>query len=113
MSETVQRILQRVFVEGDEVLIELAHRFDDADLAETGLMVRREEFAVAAHETPDDLKRALDALIDRLRDLHARQLPPSGGRSATGSATARSSGRSAPWAATSRAAARSTRPPSA
>ena len=30
--ETVQRILQRVFVEGDEVLIELAQRFDDADL---------------------------------------------------------------------------------
>jgi histidinol dehydrogenase len=75
VSETVQRILQRVFVEGDEVLIELAHRFDDADLAETGLMVRREEFAVAAHETPDELKRALDALIDRMRDLHARQLP--------------------------------------
>ena len=75
VSETVQRILQRVFVEGDEVLVELAQRFDDADLSEIGLMVRREEFAVAEHETPADLKRALDALIDRLRDLHARQLP--------------------------------------
>jgi histidinol dehydrogenase len=73
--ETVQRILQRVFVEGDEVLIELAQRFDDADLSDTGLLVRREEFAVAEHETPDDLKRALDALIERMRDLHARQLP--------------------------------------
>lgn len=75
VSETVQRILQRVFVEGDEVLIELAQRFDEADLSESGLMVRREEFAVAEHETPGDLKRALDALIERLRDLHARQLP--------------------------------------
>ena len=75
VSETVQRILQRVFVEGDEVLVELAQRFDDADLSDIGLMVRREEFAVAEHETPADLKRALDALIDRLRDLHARQLP--------------------------------------
>ena len=73
--ETVQGILQRVFVEGDEVLIELAHRFDDADLSDAGLLVRREEFAVAEHETPDDLKRALDALIERMRDLHARQLP--------------------------------------
>ena len=73
--ETVQRILQRVFVEGDEVLVELAQRFDDADLSDTGLLVRREEFAVAEHETPDDLKRALDALIERMRDLHARQLP--------------------------------------
>jgi histidinol dehydrogenase len=73
--ETVQRILQRVFVEGDEVLIELAHRFDDADLSRTGLMVRREEFAVAEHETPGDLRWAIDALIERLRDLHGRQLP--------------------------------------
>jgi histidinol dehydrogenase len=73
--ETVQRILQRVFVEGDEVLIELAQRFDDADLSDTGLLVRREEFAVAEHETPDDLKWALDSLIERMRDLHARQLP--------------------------------------
>ena len=73
--ETVQRILQRVFVEGDEVLIELAQRFDDADLSGSGLLVRREEFAVAEHETPDDLKRAIDALIERMRDLHARQLP--------------------------------------
>ena len=40
VSETVQRILQRVFVEGDEVLIELAQRFDEADLSESGLMVR-------------------------------------------------------------------------
>jgi len=75
VSETVQRILQRVFVEGDEVLIELAQRFDDADLTRSGLMVRREDFAVAEHETPDDLKWALDALIDRMRELHARQLP--------------------------------------
>ena len=73
--ETVQRILQRVFVEGDEVLIELAQRFDDADLTRTGLMVRREEFAVAEHETPDDLKWAIDSLIERMRELHARQLP--------------------------------------
>ena len=101
VSETVQRILQRVFVEGDEVLVELAQRFDDADLSETGLMVRREEFAVAEHETPADLKWALDALIDRLRDLHARQLPSEWWEDPTASATARSSDRSAPSAATS------------
>ena len=44
-------------------------------LTRTGLMVRREEFTVAEHETPDDLKWAIDALIERMRDLHARQLP--------------------------------------
>jgi histidinol dehydrogenase len=75
VSETVQRILQRVFVEGDEVLIELAHRFDDADLSASGLMVRREEFAAAEGEVPTDLRRALDDLIERLRQMHTRQLP--------------------------------------
>jgi histidinol dehydrogenase len=75
VSETVQRILQRVFVEGDEVLIELAQRFDDADLSESGLMVRREEFAAAEGETPRELRQALDDLIERLRVIHARQLP--------------------------------------
>jgi histidinol dehydrogenase len=75
VSETVHRILQRVFVEGDDVLIELAHRFDGADLAERGLLVRREEFDDADRRTPDDLKRPLDELIERLRGFHVRQLP--------------------------------------
>ena len=34
VADTVAGILQRVFVEGDDVLIELAHRFDGAELAE-------------------------------------------------------------------------------
>lgn len=75
VSETVQRILQRVFVEGDDVLIELAQRFDDADLSETGLIAQADEFEAARAETPAELKAALDDLIDRLRDYHARQLP--------------------------------------
>ena len=75
VSETVQRILQRVFVEGDEVLIELAHRFDDADLSRTGLMVTDDEFDAAEDGTPDELKRPLSELIERLRGFHARQLP--------------------------------------
>ena len=33
VADTVAGILQRVFVEGDEVLIELAQRFDGADLS--------------------------------------------------------------------------------
>jgi histidinol dehydrogenase len=75
VSETVHRILQRVFVEGDDVLVELAHRFDDADLSEQGLLVGPDEFDVAERETPDELKGALEELIDRLRDFHGRQLP--------------------------------------
>jgi histidinol dehydrogenase len=75
VTDTVAGILQRVFVEGDEVLIELAHRFDGADLASSGLLVSDEELAKAERDTPVELRAALDGLIDRLRDLHERQLP--------------------------------------
>lgn len=74
-SETVRSILQRVFVEGDEVLIELAHRFDGADLSGGGVLVNDAEFAAAERETDPALRRALDELIERLRDLATRQIP--------------------------------------
>ena len=74
-SETVRSILQRVFVEGDDVLIELAQRFDGADLSGRGVLVTDAEFAAAERDTPADLRRALDELIARLRELAARQVP--------------------------------------
>ncbi len=75
VTETVSGILQRVFVEGDDVLIELAHRFDGADLSDSGVLVTDDEMARAERDTSPDLRRALDELIDRLREHHARQLP--------------------------------------
>ncbi|MBA3763984.1 MAG: histidinol dehydrogenase [Actinobacteria bacterium] len=75
VADTVAGILQRVFVEGDEVLIELAHRFDGAELAEDGLIVTDAELDAAAADIDPQLRRALDDLIDRLKDLSARQLP--------------------------------------
>ncbi|MGZ4133415.1 MAG: histidinol dehydrogenase, partial [Actinomycetota bacterium] len=73
-TETVRQILQRVFVEGDDVLLELAERFDGCGLA-GGVLVTEEEFARAERETPPELRAAIDELIERLRDLSARQLP--------------------------------------
>ncbi|MEO8424253.1 MAG: histidinol dehydrogenase, partial [Actinomycetota bacterium] len=73
--ETVRDILQRVREQGDPVLVELARRFDGADLAATGLIVTDEELDRAVSETPEDLRAALDALIRRLHVLHDRQLP--------------------------------------
>ena len=75
VADTVAGILQRVFVEGDDVLIELAHRFDGAELSEGGLLVSDAELDAAAADIDPRLRRALDDLIDRLRDLAARQLP--------------------------------------
>jgi histidinol dehydrogenase len=75
VTETVRGILERVREHGDPVLVELARRFDGADLSAGGLIVTDDEFDRAESETPEDLRAALDALILRLRDLHDRQLP--------------------------------------
>ena len=52
IAETVAGILQRVFVEGDDVLIELCQRFDGADLSETGIIVTDEEFDAGRARDP-------------------------------------------------------------
>ena len=75
VTETVRGILERVRVHGDAVLIDLAKRFDGADLLTTGLVATDVELDHAASETPEALRVALDALILRLQDLHRRQLP--------------------------------------
>jgi len=74
-AETVREILQRVFVEGDEVLIELAAKFDGVDLSDGAILVTDEELDAAARDTPAELRAALDELIERLRDLATRQTP--------------------------------------
>jgi len=76
VSDTVREIVQRVRDEGDDALFELALRFDGANLRETGLVVSPGEFAVAIDAIPRELRLALDGLIDRLADLHRRQIPP-------------------------------------
>jgi histidinol dehydrogenase len=75
VADTVAGILQRVFVEGDDVLIELARRFDGADLHGGGVLVTERELDEAETATPAELTAAIDDLIDRLRDLAVRQLP--------------------------------------
>ncbi|MGZ8652832.1 MAG: histidinol dehydrogenase [Actinomycetota bacterium] len=75
VTETVRGILERVRDQGDPVLIELAQRFDGADLLPSGLIVTDDELDRAGTETPGELRAALDALIRRLHDLHGRQLP--------------------------------------
>ena len=75
VADTVREILARVRAEGDEALLDLALRFDGADLRERGLVVPPEEFAAALDAVPAELRRAIDGLIDRISDLHRRQLP--------------------------------------
>jgi histidinol dehydrogenase len=76
VSDTVRQIARRVRDEGDAGLLELTLRFDGADLRERGLLVSPEELDAAESETPERLRRAIDAMVDRVADLHWRQIPP-------------------------------------
>jgi histidinol dehydrogenase len=75
VANTARGIIERVRAEGDEALFDLTLKFDGADLREAGLTVSPQEFQRAEETVPSELKAALDALVDRLTDLHRRQLP--------------------------------------
>ncbi|MDP9242282.1 MAG: histidinol dehydrogenase [Actinomycetota bacterium] len=76
ISATVAGLIERVRTEGDSALLELTLKFDGADLRDSGLVVTPDEFLTAREATPEPLRDALDALIERLESFHARQLPP-------------------------------------
>jgi len=76
VEQTVREIVARVRSEGDAALFDLTMRLDGADLRERGLVVTPAEFEHAEEAIPTELKTAIDALVERLEDLHRRQLPP-------------------------------------
>ncbi len=75
VAETVRGIIERVRREGDDALLDLTLRFDGADLRERGLVATPDEFRCAADAVPAELRRAIDGLVERITDLHRRQLP--------------------------------------
>jgi histidinol dehydrogenase len=76
VSDTVREIVRRVRDEGDAALLDLTLRFDGADLRERGLVATPDEFSAAIDGTPAALRHAIDGVVDRVSDLHRRQLPP-------------------------------------
>ncbi|HSD49457.1 MAG TPA: histidinol dehydrogenase [Actinomycetota bacterium] len=75
MEQTVRDIVARVRSEGDEALLDLTRRLDGADLRDRGLVVAPADFEAAERAVPTELKAAIDSLVERLTDLHRRQLP--------------------------------------
>ncbi|HEU4529253.1 MAG TPA: histidinol dehydrogenase [Actinomycetota bacterium] len=75
VEQTVREIVARVRADGDEALLDLTLRFDGVDLRRRGLVVSPDEFEAAERIVPTELKAAIDALVERLTDLHRRQLP--------------------------------------
>jgi histidinol dehydrogenase len=74
--ERTREIVARVRAEGDTALLDLAMRFDGADLRASGLVVAPQEFEAAERSVPAQLRDAIERMVDRLRDFHARQVPP-------------------------------------
>lgn len=68
------RIMMQVSAGGDTVLVALTSQFDGADISGR-IQVSDDELQAAAGELDQDLRDALDAMAERLRDLHKRQLP--------------------------------------
>ena len=75
VSATVRDAIERVRRDGDAALLDLTLRFDGADLRERGIVATPDEFAAAFDTVPAELRSAIDALVERLIDLHTRQLP--------------------------------------
>ncbi|MFL5767393.1 MAG: histidinol dehydrogenase [Actinomycetota bacterium] len=75
VAATVRGLIDDLRERGDEALLDLALRFDGADLRDRGLLVTPEEFLTANEAVPESLRGALDALVLRLEALCARQLP--------------------------------------
>lgn len=71
----VRDIVSRVRSRGDAALFELTERYDGPDLRSTGMVASPGEIGAGRLETPAELRVAIDAMIERLRELHARQLP--------------------------------------
>jgi histidinol dehydrogenase len=75
VAHAVRSILARVRDEGDDALLDLTVRFDGADLRDRGCLAGPDELEAAGSAVPFELRHAIDDVIERLRDLHARQLP--------------------------------------
>jgi histidinol dehydrogenase len=72
VRETAARICRRVREHGDRAVVELTEQLDGVDLA-GGILVDPAEIEGAS--LPAELRRAIDSMATRLRELHGRQLP--------------------------------------
>ena len=74
VADAVRGIVARVRAEGDPALVELTRTHDEADI-EGRIRVSEVQIDAASDTLAPDLRNALAAMAERLRDLHSRQLP--------------------------------------
>lgn len=73
-ASTAAEIIERIRVEGDDALFDLAARFDGASLE--SLEVPKDQWKAAADALPDDLRAALDRAARNIGRFHAALVPP-------------------------------------
>ena len=76
VREGVAQILAAVSDRGDEAVLEYTRAFDDPAFAIDALAVPIPDAARSAAELPEEIVRALTIAHGRVRDFHARQIPP-------------------------------------
>jgi len=77
VSDTVAAIIADVIARGDAALIELSRKFDNIDLAETGIAVSAEEIAAARSACSAETLAALETAAARIEAFHKAQIPSS------------------------------------
>lgn len=75
VDAAVRAIIEDVRTRGDEALTELTAKFDNLDLAKTGIRVSDDEIDAAVAQVDDETKEALAFAHERIAAHHARQLP--------------------------------------
>jgi histidinol dehydrogenase len=73
IEATVAPILAQVRTQGDAALVELAARFDQVDLTETGPEVPAAELEAAESQLSDELKAAIRQAYQNIRTFHEAQ----------------------------------------
>jgi histidinol dehydrogenase len=77
VSDTVAGIIADVIARGDAALIDLSRKFDNIDLAETGIAISAEEIAKARSACSAETLAALEKAAERIEAFHKAQLPES------------------------------------
>ncbi|QQA43977.1 histidinol dehydrogenase [Pelagovum pacificum] len=76
VAETVAKIIADVRSRGDAALVELTNRFDRVSIGAEALRVSESEIDTEIAKVTDEDRAALELAAERIRDYHARQLPP-------------------------------------
>ncbi|WP_420403721.1 histidinol dehydrogenase [Nisaea sp.] len=77
VSDTVAAIIADVIARGDAALTELSRKFDNIDLAETGIAISAEEIAAARSACSAETLAALETAATRIEAFHKAQVPSS------------------------------------